>query len=223
MVGSAAARSALTIAGGEQQPMWFKSLVIGALVALAPLAASAQSNAPTNIRGKIQKVDGKTLTIKSRDGATVPVSMADNFVVLGVVKAKLSDIKENDFVGVAAVPHKDGTLHAQEVLIFPDAARGTGEGHYPWDLRGKGDTMTNATVTGFAAAKAKGRVLKLKYKDGDKEIVVDRKTPVVTFAPADAKLLKPGAAIFVRAPKQPDGTVVAQRAIVEQKGVKPPM
>lgn len=198
-------------------------LIVAALVLFAAFAAAAQDNAPVNIRGKIQKVEGKTLTIKSRDGAVVPVTMADNFTVLGVVKAKLRDIKANDFVGVAALPGKDGKLHAQEVLIFPDAARGTGEGHYAWDLRGKGDTMTNATVTGIAAGKAKGRVLSLKYKDGQQDIVVGPRTPIVTFKPADPSLLKRGATIFVRTPKQPDGTIVAQRAIVEQKGVKPPM
>jgi len=202
--------------------MKFSSLAVGALGLFTAFAAAAQNPPPTNVRGTIQKIDGKTLTIKTRDG-TVPVTMADGFTVLGVVKAKLSDIKENDFVGIAASPKKDGKLHAEEVLIFPEAGRGTGEGHYPWDLRGKNDTMTNATVTGIAAGKAKGRVLSLKYKDGTQDIVVGPKTPVVTFKPADASLLKRGAHIFIRTPKQPDGTIVAQRAIVEQKGVRPPM
>jgi hypothetical protein len=202
--------------------MWLKSFAVGALVLFVAFAAAAQSSPPTNVRGKIQKIDGKTLTIKTRHGV-VPVTMADNFAVLGMVKASLSDIKDNDFVGIAASPGKDGKLHAEEVLIFPEAARGAGEGHYPWDLKGKSDTMTNGTVTGTVAGKAKGQVLSVKYKDGTKDIVVGPKTPVVTFKPADASLLKPGAAIFVRTPKQPDGTIVAQRALVEQNGVKPPM
>jgi hypothetical protein len=202
------------------------SLAVGALVLFTAFAASAQDTMPANIRGKVDKVDGKTLTIKGRDGKVVPVTMADNFVVLGVVKAKLDDIKANDFLGVAALPHKDGKLYAQEVLIFPEAARGTGEGHYGWDLRGKGDTMTNGAVTnvaGPATGKAKGETLTIKYKDGEQDIIVGTKTPVVTFAPADPALLKPGAAIFLRAPKGSDGTIVAQRAVVEQNGVKPPM
>lgn len=203
--------------------MWCKSLIVGALVVFAAGAASAQGTPPTNVRGKVEKVEGKTLTVKSRDGTVIPVTMADNFGVLGVVKAKLGDIKENDFVGIAARPEKDGKLHAQEVLIFPEAARGTGEGHYPWDLRGNNDTMTNATVAGVATGKAKGRVLTLKYKGGEQEITVGPRTPVVTFKPADPSLLKPGATVFIRAPKQADGTILAQRAIVEQNGVKPPM
>jgi hypothetical protein len=204
--------------------MWLRSLGVSALVVFVAFAAAAQDNAPpTNIRGKIQKVDGKTLTVKLKQGGVVPITMADNFVVLGVVKAKLSDIKQNDFVGIAASPGKDGKLHAEEVLIFPDALRGTGEGHYDWDLKAKGDTMTNGTVSGTAAGKAKGRVLSINYKGGTQDIVVSPKAPIVTFKPADASLLKPGAAIFVRTPKQPDGTVVAKNAVVEQNGVKPPM
>jgi Domain of unknown function (DUF5666) len=202
--------------------MWFKSLSIGALVVFAAFSASAQSPQLTNVRGKIEKIDGKTITVKTKEGV-VPVTMADNFGVLGMVKAKLSDIKENDFVGVAASPKKDGKLYAEEVLIFPEAARGTGEGHYGWDLKPKGDTMTNGTVSGTVVAKSKGEVLSVKYKDGTKDIVVSPKTPVVSFKPGDASLLKPGAAIFIRTPKQADGSIVAQRALLEQDGVKPPM
>jgi len=202
------------------------SLAIGALAALLALQAAAQApeGTPTNIRGKVAKVDGKTLTVKSRDGHDVAVTMADNFTVLGVKKVSLSDIKQGDFIGTAAAPGKDGKLHAQEVLLFPEAARGTGEGHYAWDLRGKNDTMTNATVAQVASApKGDSTVLQLKHKDGTNEIVVGPKTPVVTFAPDSKELMKPGAAIFIRAMKKPDGSIAASRAIVEKDGVKPPM
>jgi hypothetical protein len=202
------------------------SLAVAALAALLALPAAAQTpeGTLTNVRGKVAKVEGKTLTVKSREGKDVAVTMADNFTVLGVKKAKLSDIKENDFVGVAASPGKDGKLRAEEVLLFPEAARGTGEGHYGWDLRGKKDTMTNATVAQVASvSKGDTAVLKLKHKDGANEIMVGPKTPVVTFAPDSMSLLKPGAAIFIRAMKKPDGTIAASRAIVEKDGVKPPM
>jgi hypothetical protein len=203
------------------------TLIVGALIALLAVPALAQSpdGTPTNVRGKVAKLEGKTLTVTSRDGKAVPVTMADNFGVLGIVKAKLSDIKQGDFVGAAAVRRKDGKLAAQEVLIFPEAARGTGEGFYPWDLTTE-STMTNATVAGVAnqAKNGKGgRTLSLQYKGGENEIFVPSKTPVVSFKPADAKLLKKGATVFIRGLKKPDGSIVAQRAIAEQNGVKPPM
>jgi hypothetical protein len=199
-------------------------LIAGALAALLALPALAQApqGTPTNVRGTVAKLEGNTLLVKARRGGTERVALAPGFGVLGVVKLKLSDIKSGDFVGVAAAPGKDGKLHAQEVLVFPEAARGTGEGHYPWDLRGKGDTMTNATVNGVVS-RTHGRMLKLAYKGGEQEIAVSGRTPVVTFKPAEMALLKPGAAVFLRALKQPDGSLVAQRAIVEQNGVKPPM
>jgi hypothetical protein len=198
-------------------------LAAGALAVLLAVPALAQTAAPSNLRGKVVSLDGQMLMVKSREGKDVHVTLAPNFTVLGVVKTKLSAIKAGDFVGIAALPGKDGKLHAQEVLVFPEAARGTGEGHYGWDLRGKEDTMTNATVAEVASAAKKGRVLKLKYKDGEKEIAVGTRVPVVTFAPDKLDLLKPGAAIFVRAPMNPDGSVTAARAIVEKNGVKPPM
>jgi hypothetical protein len=196
-------------------------LAVAALAALTAVPALAQSP-PSNLRGKIESVDGQMLMVKSREGKEVHVTMAPNFTVLGVTKVKLAAIKPGDFVGIAAIMGKDGKLHAQEVLVFPEAARGTGEGHYPWDLKGKDDTMTNATVAEVASV-SKSRVLKLKYKDGAKEIVVGTQTPIVTFAPDKLDLLKPGAAVFIRAPLNPDGSVTAPRAIVEKNGVKPPM
>jgi hypothetical protein len=180
-------------------------LAAGALAALMAVPALAQTP-PSNLRGKVESLDGQMLMVKSREGKEVHVTLAPNFTVLGVAKVKLAAIKAGDFVGIAAVVGKDGKLHAQEVLVFPEAARGTGEGHYGWDLRGKDDTMTNATVAEVASV-SKNRVL----------------TPIVTFAPDTVDLLKPGAAIFIRAPMNPDGSVTAPRAIVEKNGVKPPM
>jgi hypothetical protein len=202
-----------------------KPLVIGALAALIalPVFAQAPEGTLTNVRGKVEKLDGQRLTVKSRDGKSVTINLADKFGVLGIVKAKLTDIKQGQFIGTAAIERKDGKLHAQEVLIFPAGVR-PGEGHYPWDLKGKNDTMTNADVVELEpVSKGKGVALKLKHKDGQNEVVVDRGTPVVTFAPDSADLLKPGTTIFVRALKKPDGTIVAQNVVAEKNGVKPPM
>jgi hypothetical protein len=192
-------------------------------VCAASAEAQAPDAAPVNVRGKVEQLAGQALTVKARDGQELHVTLAPDFAVLGVLKARFADIRQGDFVGIAAAPGRDGKLHAQEVLIFPEAARGTGEGHYAWDLRGKGDTMTNATVSGIVG-EARHHVLHLTYKGGEQEITVSPRTPVVTFKPAGLNLLKPGAVIFIpRATRQPDGTLVAARAIAEQNGVKPPM
>lgn len=201
------------------------SLVAGAVCLLLAIPAWAQApeGTPLNVRGTVEQLEGQALKVKSRDGTELQVTLAPDFAVLGVLKARFADIKQGDFVGIAAAPGRDGKLHAQEILIFPEAARGMGEGHYAWDLRGKGDTMTNATVSGIVG-EARHHVLHLAYKGGEQEITVSSRTPVVTFKPADLTLLKPGATIFIpRATRKPDGTILAARAIAEQNGVKPPM
>jgi uncharacterized protein DUF5666 len=199
-------------------------IIMGAVAALIALPAFAQApdGTPTRIRGTVEKLDGQVLTVKSRDGQPVQIMLAPDAGVLGIKKIKLADIKQGDFIGTAAAPGKDGKLHAEEVLVFPEAARGTGEGHYPWDLKGGNETMTNATVAEVASA-PKGRVLKLTYKGGAQEVVVDPKTPIVTFAPDQKSLLKKGAHVFVPALKKADGTIVASRVIAEKNHVRPPM
>jgi hypothetical protein len=204
--------------------MTTKLLLAGALIALLALPAAAQNTpqgTPTRIRGTVEKLDGQTLTAKSRDGQQLTIALAPNFAVSGVVKKSLADIKAGDFVGVASTKGTDGKLHAVEVLIFPEALRGTGEGERPWDLM-PDSLMTNATVSGITAA-PQGQTLKVTYKGGESEIIVAPDAPIVTFAPGDASLLKPGAAIFIVALKKPDGSLSAARVTAEKDGVKPPM
>ena len=204
--------------------MTMKSLFAGALIALLALPAAAQNapeGTPTRIRGTVEKLDGQTLTVKSREGQQLTIALAPNFTVSAVVKKSLGDIKAGDFVGAASTKGTDGKLHALEVLIFPEALRGTGEGERAWDLT-PDSLMTNATVAGIASA-AQGQALKVTYKGGELEIIVAPSTPVVTFAPGDASLLKPGAAVFIGAIKKPDGSLSAARVNAEKDGVKPPM
>jgi hypothetical protein len=204
--------------------MTMKSLLAGALIALVALPAAAQNTpegTPTRIRGTVEKLDGQALTVKSRDGQQMTIALAPNFTVAAVVKKSLGDIKAGDFVGAASTKGTDGKLHALEVLIFPEALRGTGEGERAWDLT-PDSLMTNATVAGIASA-AQGQALKVTYKGGESEIIVAPSTPVVTFAPGDASLLKPGAAVFIGAIKKPDGSLTAARVNAEKDGVKPPM
>ena len=201
-----------------------KLLLAGALMALLALPAAAQNapeGTPTRIRGTVEKLDGQTLTVKSREGPQLTIALAPNFTVSAVVKKSLADIKAGDYVGAASTKGTDGKLHALEVLIFPEAMRGTGEGERPWDLT-PDSLMTNATVSGITSA-PQGQALKVTYKGGESEIIVAPNTPIVTFAPGDASLLKPGAAIITAATRKPDGTLSASRVTAEKDGVRPPM
>jgi len=192
-----------------------------AAVVIAVATAAAQSAPQMRVRGTIESIEGQRLAIKSREGDTIDIRLADNAPVLGVTKASLADITVGKFVGVAALPQPDGTLKALEVLIFPEAGRGSGEGHYAWDLLPE-STMTNATVAESVTG-VDGPILTLKYKDGEKKIVVPPEAPIVTFSPGDRMLLKPGAAVFVPATARPDGELTAMRILVGRDGVVPPM
>ena len=174
------------------------------------------------VRGTIERVEGQTLVVKSRDGAELKVALADNAVIVGLVKASLSDIKPGSFVGVTGMPQADGSQKAVEVHILPEAMRGTGEGHRPWDLRPQ-STMTNANVEQIVAG-IDGQTLTLKYKDGEKKIIVPPDTPIVTYMPGDKSELRPGVKIFIAAAKkQPDGTLQAPRVNFGKDGLTPPM
>jgi hypothetical protein len=188
---------------------------------LIALTQVAGAQVPIRVRGAIAKVSGQTLTVVSRDNSTVQVRLADNYTVTGVVKAALRDIKEGAFVGTAALPKGDGTFVAQEVVIFPESARGTGEGHYPWDLS-PGSTMTNATVE-VLVDRVEGPLLTLRHKGGIVRVVVPNDVPIVTFASGDKAMLHPGAHVFIPAQQQADGTVTAARVLVGKDGLVPPM
>jgi hypothetical protein len=186
------------------------------------LAPPAWAQDTVRVRGTIEHVEGNNLTVKSRDGADLKVALAPNALVVAIVKASLADIKQGSFVGVTGMPQADGSQRAIEVHIFPESMRGTGEGHYPWDLR-PGSTMTNAnveqTVTGVD-----GQVLSVKYKDGEKKLVVPPDATIVTYMPGDKSELKPGTKIFVAfAKKLPDGTLEAPRVNYGRDGATPPM
>src|SRR5712692_7306139 len=145
------------------------------LLAVGPALAQAPAGTPTRIRGTVEKLDGQTLTVKSREGPVLTIALGPNFTVAGIVKKSLSDIKAGDFVGAASTKTADGKLHAIEVLILPEASRGSNEGQYPWDLT-PDSLMTNATVSGIAAGPG-GQVLKLSYKGGESEVVVGPDVP----------------------------------------------
>ncbi len=163
------------------------------------------------------------LTVRSRDRQTVyRIKVADNAVVRGIVRAALAEIKDNAFIGVSGLPQPDGSQKALEIHIFPEPMRGTGEGHVPWDLI-PNSTMTNATVAQMVKA-VEGDVITLKYKGGEKKVVVVPQTRIVTFVSGDKSELVPGAKIFIAgARKQADGTLEAQSIAVGRDGLAPPM
>jgi hypothetical protein len=195
-------------------------IVLGALaIIVSGNAAVAQDT--VRVRGTIETIDGPTYVIKARDGGELKVALADKAQIAAVVKASLADIKQGLFVGVTGMPQADGSQNALEVHIFPEAMRGTGEGHYSWDLRPK-STMTNANVEQVVTA-VDGQTLTLKYKDGEKRIFVPADTPIVAYVRGDNNDLKPGAKVFIAAIKQPDGTLQGRAWRVGRDGVTPPM
>jgi hypothetical protein len=195
-------------------------IALGALTIIVP-GDAAQAQDTVRVRGTIVSIDGATYVIKARDGAELKVALADNAQIAAVVKASLADIKQGLFVGVTAMPQVDGSLSALEVHIFPEAMRGTGEGHYSWDLRPK-STMTNANVDQVVTA-VDGQTLTLKYKDGEKKIFVAADTPIVAYVRGDINDLKPSAKVFIAAVNQPDGTLQGRAWRIGRDGVTPPM
>ena len=192
---------------------------VGFMLILSTVASAQQV---IRVRGTVERLEAQTLFVKTREGPSVIIKLADNYGVTGVVAASLADIKPGSYVGAAALPQPDGTQRAIEVLIFPEALRGFGEGFRPWDLVPQ-STMTNATVAEIVT-RVEGATLTLKYKDGEKTVVVPPEAPVVTFVPAEKSELKPGAKIFIgAATKQTDETLSAARVNVGLGGLTPPM
>ncbi len=193
----------------------------------APAAAAAPSTAPAvapvRIRATIEKMDGNSMTVRDRRGEAVTLTLASTLVVSEVYAIDIAEIKKGSYVGSGALPQPDGTLRAVEVLVFPEAMRGAGEGHRAWDLLPQ-STMTNATVDEVLAGTTVGgvRTLKLKFKDGEKTLVVPVGAPIVTLKPADRSLLVVGAQLIVTAELR-DGQPTATRISAGRNGFQPPM
>jgi Cu/Ag efflux protein CusF len=203
---------------------WMPRLLVVSFTAMSVLAssASAQQTPVVRIRGTIESVDGNLLGIKTREGSDVKVNMTDNVAVFAVVKTELSQIKEGSYIGVSAMPQPDGTQKAFAVHIFPENQRGAAEGFRPWDARAN-STMTNATVSETVKG-TDGQNIMVKYKDGEKKVVVPPETPIVTFVASDKSEVKPGAKIIIfGAAKKEDGTLEANRVNVGRDGITPPM
>jgi hypothetical protein len=205
--------------------MIWRGVIAGCVLTLAGTALAQQAPAPMRVRGQIEKVDGNTLTVKARDGATMAVNVPDSVRVTGLVKATLADIKPNSYIGVTAMPQPDGSQRAIAIHIFTEAQRGTGEGHRTWDLR-PGSTMTNAAVETTATG-VDGQVLTVKYKSAEKteekKVIVPPDAAIVAFQPGEKSELKSGAQVIILVQKQADGTLTAASVNVGRDGVTPPM
>jgi len=199
-----------------------RPLIALAMVVATSIAALAQqSPTPSRVRGTIDAVDGDVISVKSRSGEDVKLHMAADMMVVGIVKIPLSDIKVGSFVGATTVPGPDGVPTAVEVHVFPENMRGTGEGSRPYDLK-PNSTMTNATVAESVAGND-GHTLLVKYKDGEKKVVVTPETPVVTYVPGDKSDLKAGAKVIAFMKKLPDGSYETNRVSIGRDGLTPPM
>ncbi len=199
-----------------------KAVIAGIALLAVLVAAPAFAQAPQTVRlrGVIEKVDGQTVLAKSDKGADLKLNLADKMLVVEVVKASMADIKPGDFIGSGAMPQPDGSQKAVEVHIFAEAMRGTGEGFRPWD-GAPNSTMTNGTVA-TSVTSVSGPVVTIKYKDGEKNIVVTPDVPIVRYVIGDMSAVKPGAAFsIVAAVKQPDGSFNINRINVGKDGVVP--
>jgi hypothetical protein len=200
----------------------FKILAITLAICISSAAtvAVAQTAIPIRLRATVEKVEPGSITVKERSGEVVTLQLAPNLVVTEVFPIDIADIKAGSYIGTAALPQADGTLKALEVLVFPEAMRGVGEGHRPFDLQPQ-STMTNATVDQLVAS-SDGKTLKLKYKDGEKTLTVAADAPIVTFKPGDNSLLVVGAKLIVTAELR-DGKPTALRIVAGKNGFAPPM
>jgi hypothetical protein len=188
---------------------WF---AVAAVALMFATAAYAQQ--PGRIRGQIEKVDGGVLSLKARDGTILNVKLADDVRVSALEKASLADIKNDSFIGIAGMPQSDGSIEAFSIHIFLPAQRGVvPDRHGPWDAR-PGSTMTNAYVENIVTSKD-GETLMVKYKDGEKKIVVTPQTTIAAATPGNKDELKAGAQIIIFAwDKQPDGSILAKTMYV---------
>lgn len=200
------------------------SLFAVAMAGLIAVPALAQTpppdGTPTRVRGTVEKLDDHNLTVKSRDGQPLSISLAPDVDIITLVKKSLADIKPGDFVASTGVKDKDGKIHAIEARIFPKATPDGGR-QFAWDVM-PDSVMTNATV-GTVTKAAQGAVLHVTFTGGESEYSIGPDVPILANAPGDMSLLKPGAVVFVIALKKPDGTMTAARLYAEKDGIKPPM
>jgi hypothetical protein len=203
---------------------WMPRALLASFAVMTVLASAASAQQPptVRIRGTIESIDGPMLMIKTREGNDVKVKMTDDLSVIGIAKTSLSEIKPGNYIGVSGMPQPDGSQKALAVHIFPEPMRGVAEGFRPWDLR-PNSTMTNATVAETVAG-VDGQIIQVKYKDGEKKVVVPPDAAIVAFLSGEKSEVKAGAKIIIfGAVKKDDGSLETNRIGVGRDGIAPPM
>ncbi|WNJ92100.1 DUF5666 domain-containing protein [Bosea sp. 685] len=197
-----------------------RSLAAACVVLGLTVAAQAQSPT-TRVRGTVERVEASALSLKTPAGDAVMVALAPGYAVGGVVKASVADIKKGGFIGVGARPQADGSLLAVQVFIFPEAMRGTGEGHRPWSVLPE-STMTNATVA-ETVSRVDGANIVLSYPGGEQKVTITADANIIMAAPAQVSDLVPGAQVAMSAVKQADGSLSANRITIAKAGAQLPL
>jgi hypothetical protein len=195
--------------------------VAAVLITMAMCGAPARAADAARTRGTVVTLDGSKLVVHPKDGADVTIHLADNFHAVAVVKSSMAEIKPGAFIGTATATQPDSTLRSLEVVVFPDSMKGTGEGHYPWDLPGS-SAMTNATVSN-AVKSVEGQTVTVTYKGGEKKVNIPADVPVVTLVPAAPADIHAGDAVFVPGQRQADGSIQAGVVLFGKDGLVPPM
>lgn len=200
--------------------MMIRRFAFAFVLLLLVVGVSGAQQQTLRVTGVVESFDGRVLAIRSDKLGEVKVSLAANATVFGVAEAKLADVKPGSYIGVGAMPQPDGSQRAIQVTILAESQRGLSEGHRPWDVR-PNSTMTNGTVDQTVAS-VDGQVVMVRYKDGEKKIVVPPDAIIRAYMVGDKSELKPGARIaIVRALKKADGTLEADRVNVGRGEVVP--
>jgi hypothetical protein len=198
----------------------FKGIFATIIVVAAASGAFAQQPAAVRVVGAVESFDGNVLSVKSEKLGEVKINLTADATVFGVTEATVADIKPGAYIGVGATPQPDGSLRAVQVTVLAESQRGLSEGHRPWDAR-PNSTMTNGTVDQTVAS-VDGRLVIVKYKDGEKKIIVPPDARILAYQAGDKSELKPGAHIaIVRAIKKPDGSLETNRVNVGRGEVVP--
>jgi hypothetical protein len=196
------------------------SLVLAASLSVVGIPAGAATAPVTTVRGTITANAGDKLTIKTRAGSQLEVALRKDTLVRAITLADMSEIQPGRYIGTSAVPLADGSLKALEIHVFPPAMAGTGDGHRPWDLT-PNSSMTNGMIGELVTSN--GRTITVKYKGGEKKVVVPDNVPVVNIEPGDRSLLVPGTHVVLFAEKDAAGALTARAISAGKNGITPPM